>query len=196
MKSVIAVSMFPLLVSLGCGGRFSGLENDAVEHVREYCKLTTLGGSTFLCEARAGDRTVMLFELRNPRFDIYTSGVSNADTLNGVQWRGEVCLRVDAFRRYPASIYGDGSHDIWSDWEPEMAPKGLFSTTHRDYFTRLTQVRKINGEWEVTPEDPDNGRGLASRYDVTFKKVEPSDIPGGPGYKGPAVIPPGQPDRK
>jgi hypothetical protein len=193
-----------LVVILGAVAAFVGLamaaayyvfvssskENEAVEHVREFCKLTELDGSYFLCEARGimvappGEGanpptwdSAIVFELRNPRIDASNNSLSEAEKLNGVEWKGSVCVKADAFRRCPP--LGLNSTKTWSSWLSDNPNSSVvFLDKVYGHYTDVFTVTRIRGEWEVSPCDPElRGSYRSNSKCVTFKQVEPSDLP-------------------
>ena len=153
MKILVPMlAMVVLAMSVGCG---RSLDNEAVNSAKEYWKLTQIGGSTYLCKIGAGAKTV--YEFRNIKVHVTPQSLSEADKLNGVEWRGSVSLKADAVRRYRSLSSYSGELDMtWSPW---------FST-NTSSAEEYMDLQKSQGEWKFSRFDGD-----------TFKQVEASDLP-------------------
>jgi hypothetical protein len=166
------MAMVLLAMSVGCGSR---LETEAVKRAKEYCKLTQIGGSVYICgvspamkkgpEDIKASKTVL--ELRNFRVEVSPNSLTEADKLNGVEWGGCVRLEAEAYRRYspqPPHVLAFMAPDkTWSDW--------LSPTSAKDFMA--LNLFKTKGEWKVFPLFVPQELGEIT----SFKQVEASDLP-------------------
>jgi len=184
VKCLVAmITMVVLAMSVGCS---RSLEKEAGKRAREHWKLTTLGGSNYLCETTAATKPSQIgserasktvYELRNIKVEVSPHSLSEADKLNGVEWRGSVHVGAEAFRRYSPQPYNGGNPDqTWSAWK--SPPETMF-TRRGDYYVDTLYVRKTKSEWEVGESLREMGQSLqlVRRLPVTFKQVEASDLP-------------------
>ncbi len=194
MRSLISVvTMVLLVVSGGCGGVLGGgsLENEAAKRAKEHWRLTEIGGASYLCEVRGTvieaqkneSRTewgsAVVFELRNPKVEVTRSSLTEAEKLNGVEWRGSVYMKVDAFRRCPPESFGGPTPTrTWSAWLSDN-PSSLVLMLKKasGHYTDEMRVEKINGEWKVSPCNPNWAAIGGEPWHAKFKQVEPSDLP-------------------
>ncbi len=183
MKSIVPmITIVVLAISGGCG---SSVEKEAVKRAKECWKLTQIGGSTYLCEitvethpsgfgAVGTGASKTVFELRGIKLEVSASTLSEADKLNGVEWAGSVRL-YSSFRRYAPQPYSGAAADkTWSDWR-SAEPTATSSVA--DSYIDGMRVTKMKGKWEVVPAPENYTRRFFGPRDVTFKQVEPSDLP-------------------
>jgi len=145
------------------------------------------GDSYFVCQIRNEHEIALnaVFELKGLSVVIDSHTLTDADRLNGWEWRGTVWLDCDAVRSYipketklrlgpnwGLSSVGHEEYEIvdedttWSEWRP----KQLMSSDWRDDPADITIVRQ-NGEWRLESSLNSPGRTFG------FKKVDPSDLP-------------------
>ncbi len=147
------------------------LDKEAAKQALDCWKPTKLGQSFYVARiVRSGphstDTVKTIYELRNIRVELSPQRLSEADKLNGAQWAGEIWLKADAERSYcpqsrddPSSLFGRKilpPDTTWSRWTGD--------------FYWVTKYDKTNGKWTL---DGDSFFGQV----VTFKQVEPSDLP-------------------
>ena len=165
------LAVVALALSVGCG---NPRETEVVQHVKDYCKLTQLGADVYLCRISPAvkNRGIVasktIFEFRNSRIVVFPDSLTEADKLNGLEWRGQVRLEVKAVRRYsPQNHFGIAPDKTWANW---VAP-----TTAGDFL--VLNVSKTKGEWKVVPITGDCELFPYIQGDGAFKHVEPSDLP-------------------
>jgi hypothetical protein len=186
MKNLFVMPMLLLCVTLcGCDAiskaiseRPGALKEEAAKQVREYSKLTELGGSSFLCETREAPTPVptKVFELRNARMLVSPTTLSEADKLNGVEWKGSVYINADAFRVRNGNAAGWVSDRYEKEDSPRVHDTTLLVLPYDGHYTDEFRVTRTKGEWKVTPCNTVMD-ALVRNYHVTFKHVEPSDLP-------------------
>ncbi len=148
------------------------LDKEAAKQGLDLWKPTKLGQCFYVARiVRSGphstDTVKTINELRNIRVELSPQRLSEADKLNGAQWAGEIWLKADAERSYcpqsrddPSSLFGREKlppDTTWSRWT--------------ENFYWVAECDKTNGKWTTV-----NERGFFGP--VTFKQVEPSDLPG------------------
>ena len=157
------------------------LDTEAFKKTLERWKPTKIGESHYVCiivsKRDNTDSERFVFELRNFRVESTRDYLSEADKLNGKQWVGKILLKADAGRMYcPQGRLGDFGVKIppdttWTKWESNV----LF-VEHWD---------KTNNKWSEAFDEV--GGPLVWGYCInqyadqiiTFKQVEPSDLPKG-----------------
>ena len=172
MKNLVSMlAAVALALSVGCG---SPRETEVVQHVKDYCKLTQIGTDVYLCRISPAvkNRGIVasktLFEFRNSKLVVFPDLLTEADKLNGLEWRGQVHLEVKAVRRYsPQNHFGIAPDKTWANW---VAP-----TTAGDFL--VLNVSKTKGEWKVVPATGDCELLPYIQGDGSFKRVESSDLP-------------------
>jgi len=129
------------------------LDKEAAEQGLERWKLTKLGESHFVQNISEMGRTVV--ELRNPRISVSAEPLSEADKLNGKEWRGRMTLCSDATRTYSAKNGQYPPASTWTEWRTD--------------FDIPAKYEKIHGKWSVND--------AAAMTKSSFKTVEASDLP-------------------
>jgi len=160
-----AVSGIPVTLGADISGRTpppSTLDKEAAKEVLDFWKLTKVGQSYYVYQREENTLETTVFELRNVHVHLQPYGISEADKLNGVEWKGLVSLKCDAVRIYrskrsqfrPAEL----PDTTWGQWGDQNTYTGC-----------LSDMAKINGKWS----DPTTN----STGKITFKQVEASDLP-------------------
>jgi hypothetical protein len=135
------------------------LDEEAAEQGVERWKLTKLGDSHYVQTTSDTAKTVV--ELRNPKVKVSAESLTEADKLNGKQWRGRITLCSDATRTYSPKKRRNPLGGV----EPP-------DTTWTQWGTNLeipAKYEKANGRWSVDD--------AASVTKSSFETVEPSDLP-------------------
>lgn len=188
MRSLIALTMlFLLAVSVGCGSQsISGipvrsvstrrgcketppttLDMEAAQQAIDQWKPTRLGESHYLCVIRPSLGMKTLYELRHVEMKVLPDSLSQADTLNGVEWNGRVCLQPESVRRYcpQTDKYSREPPDkTWSEWYTGNDFSDFVHGT--EAANTAVSATKNNGNWK-----------LSVSQDYSFKQVDPSDLP-------------------
>lgn len=192
MKSRLAlIALLVLELSAGCGNVGGGvqiehrdgkpandLDQEVLKQTMNRWKMTKRGDSRYVCIVNKRDSshsTRFVFEFRNLRTVVSPEFLSEADKLNGIQWRGGVNATADAGRSYcPDERLGSfgakmSPDHAWSEW---FANAGFGE-----------RLEKRNGKWkrgEVFVSQPFAGMyvtGQSEKELISFKKVEASDLP-------------------
>jgi hypothetical protein len=166
MKKVISfVIGFVLLGSLffySCSGEKqgpSGLEAEAQKAAEDFWgkKMTKCGDSHY---SGFGFNPDAIFEFKELSITVApsTSPISEADKLNGIEWKGTTMLVAKASRAF-ANPFGGGS---WMDWK--NGAKAFQETPH-------ASIAKIKGQWLI--------EALPWSFSAGMKVIKCSQIPKG-----------------
>ena len=138
-------------------GGHGPLGDEAVKWATELWQPTKIGDSYYVFQTSPGK---VITEFRTPLISVSPWRVSEADRLNGVEWRGIILVRIESYRdcymvkdRFTPRNVGH-----WSEWKD-----GKASNAH----VVSVELEKRNGKWAATGVT--KGR--------TFKTVTQSDIP-------------------
>jgi len=152
------------------------LDYEAAKYAVEFWKLTKLGDSFYIMVVTGSGKTIL--EFRQAMVCVDSSGLTEADKLNGVEWRGQVYLNYSVARAYKDHNAFLGPANRWSDWgrlvgamEPSTVPPGLPDDI---YGMGRFVLEKRSGKW-IGGED--FGVGWGGKRIVTIKQVDKSDIP-------------------
>ena len=133
------------------------LDEEAVAKAMDCWKPTKIGQAYYTHKVTGDGEFVN--EIRDPFIYLTVEYLSEADKLNGVEWKGSISL-LGAVREYVLQMPTHGNNPTeprsltWSKWRDEGSTSADFS--------------RINGKWNVE----------YSRISTpTFKHVEASDLP-------------------
>jgi len=170
------------------------LDREAVELAKPSWKLTTIGDSHYCAyvlswkENPTWPKAKAVFELRQVKITVRSDSLTEADKLNGLEWRG--CVELEApVRRYYRLANCVRPH-LGGGYDPAQPPDTTWSKwehTESGCITALN-LQKTNGKWEwdipfgshiylskkLTDMDlVECGRWL----DETIERVDPSELP-------------------
>jgi hypothetical protein len=159
---------------VGCPGWFSGgmekeAENAAMQELGKY--VVKCGEDEY--NIRIKDRNKQLiFEQYKTALIYINETTTEADRLNGFEWKGGVNLKLDvAYRRFGPN---------WSAWEPldvNNPPTGLYAIklgSESGRFGLYVSVEKRKGsQWKATLDNPS-----ASVLSCEYEPITCSDVPG------------------
>jgi hypothetical protein len=102
------------------------------------------------------DNYVLYFQMRDAEVVVTPNKVSEADRLNGIEWKGETSFRPKASR-----VWGT-EKGAWYEWKP-----GMGNVPDLSY-----GMRKVNGRWAVNTEKSYVTRGI-----IRYEPVKCSEVP-------------------
>jgi hypothetical protein len=102
------------------------------------------------------DNYVLYFQMRNAGVVVSPNKVTEADRLNGIEWKGETSFRPEASR-----VWGT-EKGAWYEWKP-----GMGNVPDLSY-----GMRKVNGKWAVNTEKSYVARGI-----IKYEPPKCSEIP-------------------
>jgi hypothetical protein len=137
------------------------LDKEAAKQALDRWKPSKLGQSYYVI---CVNTVKTVYELQKLRVQLQPSPLSEADKLNGYEWRGVIVLSADAVRSYcPQRRDGFGKSSppdtTWSQWINETMPFSFIAA-------------KTNGKWSL--EDPSS---MLTSTPNLFEQVEASDLP-------------------
>ena len=150
------------LSGIPVAGSVTTLDKEAAEKAVPAWKPTKIGESYYIEAVLLGNDSATtvyhkgkifaeLFELRNVSAEVRGWSISEADRLNGVEWKGNVSLLVGAVRCYvrERGQFQDKKSKMWSAWgqctSPDRAQFNCFLEVH---------ATKANGKWEASYYPP------------------------------------------
>jgi hypothetical protein len=141
----------------GAGGSFG--DADARQQAEKFwaAQITKCGDSYYRKEVLIKkDNYVIYYQMKDPKVEVLPQPVSEADRLNGIEWKGTTAFVPGASRIWNTEKKG------WSDWG-----KGVWGVPDLNY-----GMGKVKGEWSVNTKR-DWTREETSRYEL----VDCSQIP-------------------
>jgi hypothetical protein len=150
-------------IRLDHGNVMTEMDVEAVNQVMNFLLPTKIGDSYYLKEVRqdVGDKdpSVRIVEMKEPTVTVEGSGPNQADTLNGLEYKGSVWLHAKLLRDYQKPRG-------WSEWKEstDQSASGAL---------RQVPITKQNGKWKMDTSFPYPLLFLGTSY----KEVIPSDIP-------------------
>jgi hypothetical protein len=143
----------------------SPLAYEAAKQALELWKPTKIGESYYVymiqpLYMRGPEVGKTIFELREVEVFVDPGGLSDADRLNGLAWKGSVRLQAKLARCYWDYKYRVRPANTWSVWEEGdniLASAGLYPI----------KFENKNGKWKIV-------EGVER---TTFKQIDQSDIP-------------------
>ena len=164
MRKLYVVGMTFLLVLSGSscsaikGGGDSSLTREAERQARDYWEAGfTKCGDFYYANSHTGGMGMRILKtlLQYKKLDVTVESkpLSEADKLNGIEWKGESALNPVAYREYVYKL------EKWDDWRNGV-PQGPA--------VRVT-VRKQNGQWHV-------GENIVVN-EMKYEKIDCKDIP-------------------
>lgn len=163
IKKLIATVVAAALMLVDAAGACAAQSDD---EVRAYAN-SSFVGKWIKCGSRSflltSGRT--LTEINEPWWDVSRAALTPADELNGIDFKGQVRLRVKAFRMF------DSESDKWRDWEDQGSFTDALGTVFDDLARGapstpsgyIMLVRHKNGRWETLSTTVDG----ASRFDCS-----------------------------
>lgn len=151
---IVTASILILILLNSCGSSlpsaFPGKDKEAHEQALKYveAQLTKCGDSYYGIRKIARDGN--LYQFKNPKVTVTSEQLTQADKLNGIEWKGSLYFSAEAWRNYY-----DGQ---WSEWRQNFmgVTAGLSGS-----------LVKKNGEWQVA-------KGLKPD---SFERIDCSNIP-------------------
>jgi len=141
----------------GAGG--SSLDAKARREAEKFwaTQITKCGDSYYRREVLIKkDDYVIYYQMKDPKVEVLPQPVSEADRLNGIEWKGSTAFIPEASRIWNTERKG------WSDWG-----NGAWGVPELNY-----GMKKVNGAWSVNTKR-DWTREETSRYEP----VDCSQIP-------------------
>jgi hypothetical protein len=102
------------------------------------------------------DNYVLYFQMRDPEIVVTLNKVSEADRLNGIEWKGETSFSPKASR-----VWGT-EKGAWYEWKP-----GMGNVPDLSY-----GMRKVSGQWKVNTEKSYITGGI-----IKYETVNCSEVP-------------------
>jgi hypothetical protein len=133
----------------GAGG--SSLDSEARREAEKFwaAQVTKCGDSYYRKEALIKkDGYVIYYQMKDPKVEVLPQPVSEADRLNGIEWKGSTAFVPGASRTW------NTERKSWSDWG-----KGAWGVPELNY-----GMGKAKGEWSVNTKR-DWTREETSRYE-------------------------------
>jgi hypothetical protein len=141
------------------------LDREAAKQALDRWQPTKIGRSHYVYMITSKpdntDTERIIYEMRNVRIQILPEKISDADKLNGTEWKGQILLRADALRSYSPQRGKDASGSIqqpdttWSPWSDSEF---------------VVQVERTHDKWNVEELSPQTRL-------IKFKQTEASDLP-------------------
>lgn len=119
-------------------------------------QITKCGDSYYRKEVLKKDDYVLYYQMKNPVVVVTPVKVTEADRLNGIEWKGSTTLRPEASRTWGTE------KGAWYEWK--TGPGGVPELTNG--------MRKVNGVWTVNTE-----RHWAREQTSRYVPVDCSKIP-------------------
>ncbi len=142
----LKLTFFSILFFLlsSCSSIFNPLNNEAKGELNKL-----LGNSFSKCgEIFAGVKDDKIVQVKNPTFSFAGSGISEADKLNGVEWKG-----IGIFE---CSSYKLNKDLSWDECPTDNSKMSAVDTyLYVKYFGTSIDIKKINGEWHVNSDIKD-----------------------------------------
>jgi hypothetical protein len=128
-------------------------------------RITKCGDSAYTVMKDQGGGTLAILEFKNVSFTIIRSNspISEADKLNGIEFKGTTLLVAKATRAFKTPM-GFGQKQQWMEWANGAQDQG------QDIYASIV---KKKGRWVIEP-----GNYFATPT-ATFKAIKCSEIPSG-----------------
>lgn len=149
-------------LSLACssspGMAGSSLDAEARREAEKFwgTQITKCGDSYYRKEVLKKNDYVLYYQMKNPTVGVTSQPVSEADRLNGIEWKGSTAFRPEASRIWGTEKKG------WFDWQ--RGPGGVPELSHG--------MKKMKGTWSVDTE-----RYWAREETSRYEPVDCSQIP-------------------
>jgi hypothetical protein len=119
-------------------------------------QITKCGDSYYRKEVLKKNNYVLYYQMKNPTVEVTSQPVSEADRLNGIEWKGSTAFRPEASRTWGTE------KKAWFDWQ--RGPGGVPELSHG--------MKKVKGAWSVDTE-----RYWAREETSRYEPVDCSQIP-------------------
>jgi len=103
-------------------------------------------------------------QIKGVTFRVRSAALSEADTLNGFQWKGSVVVFFRIRRDYRL---GESPTRQWSGWEDAKDNGELWIASYQRHYS----IVKKNGQWEVTPNRIGDGYKLTKPSEEQIKAI-------------------------
>lgn len=163
MKAIVLLCAVTLAcLSLACtslpGVSGSSADAEARREAEKFwaTQITKCGDSYFRKEVLKKDNYVLYYQMKDTEILVTPNKVTEADRLNGIEWKGSTTFRPKATR-----VWGT-EKGAWYEWK--RGPGGVPELTYG--------LKKVNGRWEVNTE-----RHRAREETSRYEPVDCSKIP-------------------
>ena len=181
-KTKSSVAGIPLKVA-DHGGSITPIVEEAACQAVDYFKITRIGDSYYSCnvseyfgparpeQSRIGNDVT---EHRSPVIIVSTYSLSEADKINGIEWKGNVRIEAAATRSYSPKIANAYTFErrtepdtTWSQWRSSLGS----ALSGDGLLIPHIEMDKVNGVWRTKPVPE------AGYWRTTWRQVTTSDLP-------------------
>lgn len=141
------ISLIALVSLEACISRTAEAKREFEKFLRTNEKMAGCGESSFLAH-QAGDWPKSIYEFKNPRLQMRSLDLTEADQLNGLEFKGSGVLEAAASREVGQQAVDKKASLCWHEWEAGTVTKLDFA------------VIRSNGKWNVAPNFEWAGKAL------------------------------------